>query len=30
MSGLLSDAVLAFSKLLGIVSGMPAGRRAWS
>jgi subtilisin family serine protease len=28
MSGLLSDAVLAFSKLLGIVSGMPAGRRA--
>jgi subtilisin family serine protease len=28
MSGLLSDAVLAFSRLLGIVSGMPAARRA--
>jgi len=28
MSGLLSDAVLAFSKLLAIVSGMAAGRRA--
>jgi subtilisin family serine protease len=28
MSGLLSDAVLAFSKLLGIVQGMAAGRRA--
>jgi subtilisin family serine protease len=28
MSGLLSDAVLAYSKLLGIVQGTPAGRRA--
>ena len=28
MSGLLSDAVLAFSKLLGIVQGMAAGRRS--
>jgi subtilisin family serine protease len=28
MSGLLSDAVLAFSKLLGIAQGMAAGRRA--
>jgi subtilisin family serine protease len=28
MSGLLSDAVLAFSKLLGVAQAMPAGRRA--
>ena len=28
MSGLLSDAVLAFSKLLGIVQAIPASRRA--
>ena len=28
MSGLLSDAVLAYSKLLGVVQAMPAGRRA--
>jgi subtilisin family serine protease len=28
MSGLLSDAVLAFSRLLGMVKAMPAGRRA--
>jgi subtilisin family serine protease len=28
MSGLLSDAVLAFSKLLGSIQAMPAGRRA--
>jgi hypothetical protein len=27
MSGLLSDAVLAFSGLLGLVSAQPAGRR---
>src|SRR6266508_6591846 len=28
MSGLLADAVLAYSKLLGVVQAMPAGRRA--